>query len=490
MFTLLGDRKLQGEERGLNIYPLWWSWSDEDSSTRMLLPFFYDERAGTNRTLLTPLGGRGWSTDGSTRFVNVLGPIFHRSQSEDQTTTSFLWPLFERSQRDQSTSTRVWPIFRHESEDSGNHGGWFAAGTGAYHKSEDSKGWRMWPLASAYKGASPDPLYDLGLFEWSEHQGRRQRRVYPLFSRNIDEDSDRLTLAAGLAHHHRSNAGTSTRVLPLFSVGTESARVGPLDKLTLFARHRDESSSYTQFGTGLGLTHARWDRESRTGRSTRVLGLFETSSEDRVAPEVPSPQLWNSADLIERSETRFLFGWFKWQNERYQSWSDDAPFADEARQTLSRVSKLDPAASDRRTLERFAEARELLARHGVDVSQASSIQAEARTLASSHIATRKRHHTRLPLLFETKREGDEREWSALLGLLRSESDKDSSRFRLAYALYKRETEGERTTRDLFPFVTWDSAPEETSVSFLWRVFRYRNDHGDRSGHFLFVPWGG
>jgi len=44
-------------------------------------------------------------------------------------------------------------------------------------------------------------------------------------------------------------------------------------------------------------------------------------------------------------------------------------------------------------------------------------------------------------------------------------------------------------RDFFPFVTWDSGPEKSGFSFLWRVFRWETA-GDRTrGHVLFIPWG-
>ena len=71
----------------------------------------------------------------------------------------------------------------------------------------------------------------------------------------------------------------------------------------------------------------------------------------------------------------------------------------------------------------------------------------------------------------------------------SETTPSRSSFRLLYYLYRSETEAGRTQRDIFPFVTWDTGPDEVKVSFLWRLFRYER-RGDRSGgNILFVPWG-
>ncbi len=44
-------------------------------------------------------------------------------------------------------------------------------------------------------------------------------------------------------------------------------------------------------------------------------------------------------------------------------------------------------------------------------------------------------------------------------------------------------------RDFFPFCTWDSGPESSGFSFLWRFFRWETKGEKTRGHFLFIPWG-
>jgi hypothetical protein len=46
-----------------------------------------------------------------------------------------------------------------------------------------------------------------------------------------------------------------------------------------------------------------------------------------------------------------------------------------------------------------------------------------------------------------------------------------------------------TSRDIFPFISWDTEANATRFSFLWRVLRYERDGARRGGHVLFVPWG-
>jgi len=111
-------------------------------------------------------------------------------------------------------------------------------------------------------------------------------------------------------------------------------------------------------------------------------------------------------------------------------------------------------------------------------------------------------HVGTPLLFSyTGGPGEEsedapsgawHEWSALLGAVHSESAPERSRFELLWYLYRRQTEGDRTKRDLFPFLSWDtdeSTPEGSSdFSFLWRLLHVERKGDDYSGHILFIPF--
>lgn len=109
-------------------------------------------------------------------------------------------------------------------------------------------------------------------------------------------------------------------------------------------------------------------------------------------------------------------------------------------------------------------------------------------------------HVGTPLLFQYAGgpgEGDEpngawHEWSALLGAVHAESAPERSRFELLWYLYRRQTEGARTKRDLFPFLSYDTddtTPEGASdFSFLWRLLHVEREGDDYSGHILFIPF--
>ena len=98
-------------------------------------------------------------------------------------------------------------------------------------------------------------------------------------------------------------------------------------------------------------------------------------------------------------------------------------------------------------------------------------------------------HIGTPLLFNYRGEERGYRWSSLLGTLRYQSFQDESEFSLLYYLYRQKTRGTETTRDFFPFCSWDTGENRSGFSFLWRLFRYERV-GDRvGGHIFFIPWG-
>ena len=58
-----------------------------------------------------------------------------------------------------------------------------------------------------------------------------------------------------------------------------------------------------------------------------------------------------------------------------------------------------------------------------------------------------------------------------------------------YFGYRSETNNGLTSRDIFPFITWDTGPDEINVSFLWRLLHYQRKGDRRGGHILFIPFG-
>jgi len=70
-------------------------------------------------------------------------------------------------------------------------------------------------------------------------------------------------------------------------------------------------------------------------------------------------------------------------------------------------------------------------------------------------------------------------------------DAEHSQTSIGYYAYRSGSREGRTSRDAFPFITWDTSDDgrETTISFMWRLWRYERRDETRGGYVLFVPWG-
>jgi hypothetical protein len=296
-FTLLGDAwtKDAPAESGLNVYPLYWSAHEKDESRQMLLPFYFYRERADDRLLLTPLGGRGWDANGESKFVNVLGPMYHYSEGhvgepgigQDVETTALLCPLFERDRTGNTTNTRVLPLFGVESTPSCTDS-WQLFGLGRYvadasstsfrafpfysqssaanppdplfdwtllHVATTDKGgaWRLWPLASGSSDDSASGLLDeLTLLRSTRSDdGAWSKRVFPLYWGSGDVDASSHTALLGLASVSSSKEGSAWRLWPLYSMTDGEGLNDWLDPVTLVGVHPHPDKTHVHVGTSL-----------------------------------------------------------------------------------------------------------------------------------------------------------------------------------------------------------------------------------------------
>ncbi len=350
------------------LFPLWWNFESEDGvrQSRTLLPLWQRTDDGRYHHWITLVGGRGWSDDGAEEFINVLGPLYHRSERGDAYTyTAVAWPLFASERDGERRSMRLSPLWAHAS-DPATQLDETELLLGLWRKRDDASGtsWRAVPLASYATDSSHTNLLDV------------------------------LTLAS----HERSPEGTSTRVLGSLLLSLE--RSDP-----------DEHGECRSWSTLIGwLLHLEHD-------STPVV---EKALESWRAEHATDSH-------FERETQGFLFDWFLWERTKLV---------------------------------------------GVDLTE-------------QDIA----HHRRVPLLWESTRTREHAEWDTALWFLHSTETEQEERFVAGWGLYRSVTRGEHTTRDIFPFMTWDKSRDETRFSFLGRVFDWRRKGRRSGGHVLFVPFG-
>jgi len=489
VFTLLGSRSIDADSRSLNIYPFWWSNESEESTWRMLFPLFYFEEEGEERTLLTPLGGYGWNASGPSRFVNVLGPLYHSSRSADgrEERTAVLWPLFERRRDGEVTTTRAAP-FLSVTERPGDTEAWYALGLGHARDSADVRSHRLWPLYAVSEGTrSPRAMYSLTLYG-SESRGEGTSRwLFPLFKSSSSPGAFELSLALGIGAYESRGEDDSWHLWPLVS-HHEGPDAGFGHWTTLFGSA--ESEGYEEWHVGSPLLWCRetFDYPSRREEQQHWLTLFFHESEEARGLLVPRGNEPSAENRVAREEHGFLFGLFSSENARFRVWRDGAVTADESSVLSAFSTRYDALLGFERAPD---DARAILERHGfapADASAAALTDALVRFTATSTREVAFSEHQLWPL-FGYERRDDALKWNGPLWLVYGEERADYSLFSFLFYGYRSETKGAETRRDIFPFITWDSAPDETRVSFLWRLFRYER-RGDRSGGYaFFVPWG-
>lgn len=487
VYTLLGNRSVDADSRAFNLYPLWWSNDGAESSWRMLFPLFWFERDGDERTLVTPLGGRGWSASGERAFVNVLGPLWHRSTStrRDEERTAFLWPLFERHRVGSETTTRLAGLWEGTDSPEGAESSWLF-GLGHAQARAEGSAHRFWPFYSWNEGlAEPGLVYDLTLFGRERVGERTEARLFPLFSSSRWPGQTRWDALLGLAHHDRAGAESSTRVWPLFA-RSQGRHSGIAEYLSLYGTNEHDGERSTQLGFSLLWSSSSSATEERHGRRDRALLLFTHEEEEHLALRVPAPEAASRENRLRSESHGFLFDAFVSERATYRVWQDGALTPEEART----LRTFDVQAA-REGVPDGSAVRTLLAAHGRTPADESTgaLRTAVADFAADHTRTFEHTKVRLPLLFGYEHSDDELDWYGPLGLVRYAREPGRSRFSLFYYAYRRETRGERTTRDIFPFLTWDTAPGAKEVSFLWRLFRYERNGERRGGHVLFFPWG-
>ena len=487
VYTLLGNRSVDPDSESLNLYPFWWSNESAESSWRMLVPFFWYERAGDERTLLTPLGGRGWSASGERAFVNVLGPLYHHSTStrRDEERTAFLWPLFERHREGTTTETRLAGLYDRTTTPDGADAS-YLFGLGHSARRAQGSAHRLWPLWSWSEGIErPGLVYELTLFGRERVGEVTETRLFPFFSSAHSPDQTRWDALLGLAHHERAGAQSSTWVWPFYA-RTRGASAGLVDRLSLYGASASDGERSTQLGFSLLWSSGASTSAERRASHARALLLFTHEEEEFLAPRVPAPEPASRSNRLRSVSHGFLFDTFVREHTTYRVWNDGVLAPDEVR----KLRAFDVAAA-REGVPDAAAVQAILAARGAAPADSSteSLRDALARFGAENTRTYEYKKWRLPLLFGYERSDAELDWYGPLGLVRYERDPERSRFSLLYYGYRRETRGTRTTRDIFPFVTWDTAPGSKDISFLWRLFHYERNGERVGGHVLFFPWG-
>ncbi|MCA8943824.1 MAG: hypothetical protein KDB80_14775 [Planctomycetes bacterium] len=252
-----------GEDPSFGLFPLFafgGSWGHAG-------PFVWADLENGGGVFVSPIGGRSWNADGTTRQLNVLGPVFHSSRSDDGHAIAVLWPLFR------------------------------------YHESKTASGWSLWPLhgREARRDAESDQVEQIrswslaGLVSHSGVDSLEQLRVLGLFAYRAP--GDERTLADWFTLFGSTGGGESDYDL---HVGTPA----------VFQYHREESGS--RWSSLLGTVQYEQGDE---GSEFRFLYyLYRQKTQDGVTQRDLFPFIsWDTGE--ERSRFSFLWRVFDYERD-------------------------------------------------------------------------------------------------------------------------------------------------------------------------------
>ncbi|MDF1798502.1 MAG: hypothetical protein P1V81_04950 [Planctomycetota bacterium] len=212
-------------ERLNNVGPVVWERNEAgELAYLMALPLLgFAHRDDGSGMVLGLFGGRGWDAAGETTWLNVLGPVYHRSRSGDDQSTHLLWP------------------FAHWSD-----------GTGG-------SDWYLWPLLGSETSATDVVPVEGGADGAADSRPVARTRTWAL---------------AGLIEGSGSGGLDSLRVAPLFSHRSAAAGGADLlDWLTLFGHQSyGDGARSLHLGTPLGFHH---DQSGDTVRWGALLDILD-----------------------------------------------------------------------------------------------------------------------------------------------------------------------------------------------------------------------
>ncbi len=467
---LLTYHDRQGEELTHVTFPVWWQFDDAKTHSRTLFPLFHQETHADDNfsCLITPLGGYGSTPTGDKHLLNVFGPLYwdYRAPHERITNVAGLYyrindahyalfGLGKAQVNDQGTSWRAWPLACGESgpgmagQDEG-----FLQTTALFWHGTNGKcsSWHYWPLLS-----------------WGETAPTHQ-------------ESDYLLGLLGDTHDTNQDTGLSHDVGRRLFYRTEKMRPLPGGRNWDWVAQPQGALRASDTVETL-LTHQNnTTRSGLPGHARPADGAWIGLGHWLNCPQGPAWGNLNAVPWLWRSSTTD-YGF-------HPKIAKDAipyPGAREVRATLETlgVKNLPPSA-------------ELSATGTSAKDRARLEQALTDTAVTWNTSERRFDPLLIPLWERTQERehnGQATKDQALWGLLWDYQRKPGeASFRLLWRMYERQQEGEGANatvkRNIFPFVRWDSSPEKSRVSFLWRVVDWRTSKtGKAGGHFLFIPWG-
>ena len=536
MFGLLGRFASDTESSHYRLFNGFYV-SENKNTYQGFMPLYYYEQEDGQKLLVTPLGGLGWDAQtGENSLVNILGPLYIETQDKKRNRkfASFCWPLSFYSKKRDEINVGSFPLFWYNED---NRGGFLNILGLLYHRSYDKTEnfySALWPLSFYSKERGAMNVGSFPLFWYRKNRNDDFLNILgPVFHHYYDKDKSFYSVLWPLSFYSAKADETTFGSFPLFwyNRGKEDGLLNILGMLWDYRWDRCGWKAGSIFMLG-GLEHKSYDDKYY---GTRILpGKWRHKKRSRL--------LNCAARLKEEFIFRYLLFW-EANTKKYTIWKTG-----ESQKKLDRVSELlqivvqrnyaveysrkrlkdsEAAIVDcqlkidkkisvdyyRRRIKSHRKSiplyRDLL-QNGLRKQRESIEELTAllkalkipvlnllddKELAKTEIMVREKYsttanakHVSVPFLYTYDGFRGDYKWDIFWFLANGKKQQDYEEFSILRYLYRYERSGEVSSRIIFPFISYKSAPDKAKFSFLWRVFDYKRENNKVSGHIFFIPF--
>jgi hypothetical protein len=435
------------------VFPVWWN--DEEEHGALLL--------------------YGWLDD-----WRHIGPAWWRVDD----TAYGLFPLFERYNKETYSRFTIgqgmFVNWKNKKDGAYNH--WVAP---VWYSEKDSRDTTQL-LLPLYLKTSNDKesmfLTPLGGRAWTKDETTMVNVGGPLY--HCHRNGEHLYKAFAWPIFTWSNDG-NWRVWPLYSRSTEKSG-GPLHKLVLL--HTTDTDKHKEVSclAPLIFDYDRYvsdDGKVNTSFDFLLFGsIYDRHYNLRHVPP-PSSSHWH--DMVRSRGKHFVLAYHR--KSYFRDWNDEA-LSEEDQETLFNWANKYPYLQKEVSTDDVVK---VLTTKGV--KPASNDKADIDIAITEFVSKNTHEYEKdtvgIPILFKRNTEPGKADWKVLFGAMKGQRNDERSHFSVLKMLYRRDREGDAISRDIFPFVAWDTAPDSGRFTFLWRVINIRKTEEGAKGHLLFIPFG-
>ncbi len=424
-----------------------------------LVPFYYISKNEKGTKFITFLFGCGWDKKEKTNMFSILGPLFYYDFDKTNEYSAILWPLLEKTNNRKNYAWHFSPLVS-VSKSFNRPTALYSMSIFDFKKTDDSFSWRIWPLISHSEGKT-DFLYDfLTVIQSQKEKFIGRNKILPL-----KNDFSSLSVLWGILYKYASwnNYNSDKKSWQL--------------NLPLFIKSQNYNQNFKE-----------------------VVPNFKDSSYQK---------------LLSSSKTSFLFCSYK--EENFKVWKDNVVSEDEYNAMINRKSvgstgirrkdvrinvnnntvegvsiesvkskqeKEEFTKKQKKILFKLFEKNNIKISNKTDISIKKGIKQFIDKNSTTNIVT----NFNIPIIYNYEKSEKKSKWSFLWGVTEGAHSKKAGRCSVLKYLYRYIRKDKKVTRDIFPFIGYDTTPKTTKFSFLWRFFNIETDENSTKGHFLFIPW--